>query len=249
MRAEAVERALMRLARGGAVLAVYGDGGGYGVFPHGDRRRRPTARIAGADVRALLSEGALEERGGDGFVLSAAGAARARREAARTAESYLAQHAAIEDRDLVSHDGAMRRARALAPSTVIRRLSALRDNRGQPWLSAAEIAAAGHLRAHWEAGQAGLLRGSDLTAAPMGAVARGPSNAAERMLAARCDARRQTAEALDALAQPLRRVVESVCLREEGLEMLERAEGWPARSGKLALKMGLAQLAQGMLSR
>jgi Domain of unknown function (DUF6456) len=32
-------------------------------------------------------------------------------------------------------------------------------------------------------------------------------------------------------------------LHEEGLEALERSEGWPARSGKIALKLGLAQLA------
>src|SRR5215470_7050216 len=109
MSAELVERALLRLARGGAVLAAHGDRDGYGVFPHGDRRRRPIARIAGADVRALRSEGALEARGDDSFVLSAAGLARVRREAASAAESYLAQHAAIEDRELVSQSGVMRR--------------------------------------------------------------------------------------------------------------------------------------------
>jgi hypothetical protein len=38
-------------------------------------------------------------------------------------------------------------------------------------------------------------------------------------------------------------VVERVCLCEEGLDALERSEGWPARSGKIALKLGLAQLA------
>jgi hypothetical protein len=57
------------------------------------------------------------------------------------------------------------------------------------------------------------------------------------------DARKRVAVALDALAPPLRRVVERVCLHEDGLEALERAEGWPARSGKLALKLALAQLA------
>ncbi len=62
-------------------------------------------------------------------------------------------------------------------------------------------------------------------------------------MSAGCDARRRVAVALDGLAPPLRRVVERVCLREEGLEALERSEGWPARSGKIALKLGLAQLA------
>ncbi len=77
----------------------------------------------------------------------------------------------------------------------------------------------------------------------MGAAARGPGNAQEMAMAKRCDARRRVGDALARLAQPLRRIVERVCLFEEGLEALERAEGWPARSGKLALKLGLAQLA------
>jgi hypothetical protein len=64
-------------------------------------------------------------------------------------------------------------------------------------------------------------------------------------MAAQCDARQRVADALGRLAAPLRAVVERVCLREEGLEALERAEAWPARSGKLALKLALAQLAAG----
>jgi hypothetical protein len=64
-----------------------------------------------------------------------------------------------------------------------------------------------------------------------------------------CDARRMVEDALNGLAQPLRRAVERVCLWEEGIETLERGEGWPARSGKIALKLGLAQLALGGLPR
>ena len=72
---------------------------------------------------------------------------------------------------------------------------------------------------------------------------RAARRAALAAVEARCDAQRRANEALAALAAPLRRVVERVCLYEEGLEALERAEGWPARSGKIALKLGLAQLA------
>ena len=65
-------------------------------------------------------------------------------------------------------------------------------------------------------------------------------------MARRCDAGERMARALAKLALPLHRVVERVCLHDDGLEALERAEGWPNRSGKLALKFGLAQLAAGM---
>ena len=68
------------------------------------------------------------------------------------------------------------------------------------------------------------------------------AGAAQR-IGAQCDARRRVARALPALAPQLRRAVEMACLREGGLETLERTEGWPARSGNLALKLALAQLA------
>jgi hypothetical protein len=248
MSGPSVERALLKLAAAGAVLAEEGRRrGGYGVFPRGDRRRRPTARLDRATVRALQADGALEAQGG-GFVLSAAGLARVRRGSAAENEAYIAQHAEIVDRSVVVADGMLRRARAIASSTLLRRLVALRDNDGAPWLSAEEIDAAERLRAYWESGQAGLVRGSDWTAPPMGGSPRGAGNAQEAALARRCDARRRLGKALDALAAPLRRVVERVCLHEDGLEALERSHGWPARSGKLALKLGLAQLAAAMLS-
>ena len=247
MNPHTIARALLRLATHGAVLAKLERGAGFGVFPRGDRRRRPTARLDEASVRQLLAEGVIEALG-DAFVLSIAGRARVRREAATGEEGYLAQHEEIVDRDLIDSDGTIRRARGVAPSAVIRRLGAMRGADGAPWLSAEEIAAAERLRLHWEVGQVGLTRGSDLTAPPVGSAPRGLSNAQEVALAARCDARRRVEEALAALSPPLRRVVERVCFNEDGLETLERANGWPARSGKVALKLGLAQLACGVLS-
>jgi hypothetical protein len=246
MKPHAIARALLRLATHGAELAKL-DRAGYGVFPHGDRRRRPTARLTDAAVRQLEADGVIELLG-DIFVLSVAGRARVRRDAATGEEGYLAQHEIVADRHVIEGDCDVRRVRAVAPSAVIKRLTALRGADGTPWLSGAEISAAERLRAYWEAGQEGLVRGSDWTAPPMGNSRRGPSTAQERALAARCDARRRTAEALEALAPPLRRVVERVCFNEDGLETLERAHGWPARSGKVALKLGLAQLACGALS-
>lgn len=245
-----VQRALTRLACAGAVLAPVGEGV-FGVLPRGDRRRRPLAKIVATDVRALQAEGILEQHGSNGFTLSDAGRARLRREGALRDgalrdEAFLAQHAPLIARAAIDADGDVRAVRGIALSTVIARLAALRDASDKPWLTGAEIAAAQTLRADWQAAQSGLTRGSDWSAPPMGGGARGPGNVQERAQAARCDARRRLADALDGLAQPLRRVVERVCLREDGLEALERAEGWPARSGKLALKLGLAQLAQAL---
>lgn len=243
-----VARVLERLSAPGAVLARVRAGEGYGVYPHGDMRRRPLARLSSQETQRLVSDGTIVASG-EGFALSRAGRARLRREDASDGEGFAAQHVVLETREVVDVDGDVRQVRGVALSTVVRRLASLRDGGGKPWLDAHEIAAAERLRADWEAGQAGLVRGSDWSAAPMSRGSRGVGNAHERALAARCDAGRRVADALHALAQPLRTVVERVCLLEDGIEALERASNWPARSGKLALKLGLAQLAVAMARR
>jgi hypothetical protein len=240
MSARGVERALARLCAPNAVLAPERAGAGFGVYPNGDRRRRPIVRLSAAEVRSLEASGAISNVD-EGFAITDAGRARARREASRDDEAFAAQHRPIVDRAVMDGEGAARSVRGFEIDGVIRRLAGLRDASGSAWLNASEIAAAARLRSDWERGERGLVRGSDWSAPPKGSAARGPDGA----MVAHCDARKRVAEALDRLAPPLRRIVERVCLREEGLETLERAESWPVRSGKLALKLALAQLAAG----
>jgi hypothetical protein len=240
-----VDRVLARLARPGAILAADARGRGFGVFAMGDRRRRPLIRVAVAEVRELEAEGAITRDAElDGFVLSSAGEARLARAAAASAgEAFVAQHRRVVARMVMDRDGERRTVRGHDPCESLRKLAALRDASGGSWFSAAELRAAERLRSDWELGQIGIVRGSDLAAPPKGSASRGAGNKAEHLLGARCDARRRVAEALESLAPPLRRAVEAVCLAEEGLEAFERMEAWPPRSGKLALKFGLAQLA------
>ncbi|MBL8548403.1 MAG: hypothetical protein JNJ73_00355 [Hyphomonadaceae bacterium] len=241
--ADPVGRALGRLAGPGmALMEALGGRGGFGVFPGGDRRRRPLARLTGEQVRALEADGALTRRDGGGFVLSAAGAARAARIAANPDERFLAQHGPLVERPVMAPDGAIRSARGYFPHPVVLRLERMRDGEGAPWFSREEIAAARCLRADWEAGQAGLLPGSDWTAAPRSAQARGPGNGREGAMAAGMDARARVNASLGRLCVQQRRIVEALCLNEMGLEEFETAERWPARSGKIALKLALAQL-------
>ena len=243
MSARRVERALARLAASDAALALDRGGPGYGVYIGKDRRRRPILRLTASEVRALEADGAIVRDGDGALRASAAGRSRVKRESAAPGESFIGQHADVIDRAVVRPDGGLAAVRGVDPNAHMRKLSALRCPAGGAWLSEAELAAAQRLRDDWAASEAGLIRGSDWSAPPLGASARGPVNAQEAALARRCDARRRMADALDKLAPPLRRVVERVCLHEDGLETLERAEAWPARSGKVALKLGLAQLA------
>lgn len=239
----AVQRALSLLAAPGAVLAPSRNGKAFAVYPRGDRRRRPSVQISAGEAAQLASEGAIAADGAGGFAITAAGRARARRDANLPSEAFAAQHGAIEQRHVADDDCTLRAVRGVSQSAVVARLASLKDAQGRAWLDSDELRAAQMLRSDWEAQQEGLLRGSDWSAAPQGANARGPANAQERRLAERCDRRRRFAHAMDSLAPPLWRALHTVCIREEGLEALERAEAWPARSAKLALKLGLAQLA------
>jgi hypothetical protein len=236
-------RVLMRLAKG-AVLGPIGEGREFGVFPRGDRRRRPLARVSRRLVQTMVSDGAIVASGGDAmYGLTAAGMARLTRETAAPSDAYAAQHAPIVARPTIAADGALGGARGHDPNAAMKRLAALRDQSGKPWFTAAELAVAERLRADWLAGEIGMLRGSDWAAPPQSRVSRGPGSAAESAMIRCCDARARAAAAMASLAGPLRRAVELVCLQDAGFEALERALGWPARSGKLALKLALAQLA------
>lgn len=232
-----LNRALAALARPGAMLAPHRDK--FGVFPNGDRRRRPQASLTAVQTRALESDGALQ-RHGDSYVLTPAGARRAVRTEARDGEQFLAQHTRIADRARINTDGMVEAVRA-AESGALARLAALRNPGGAPWLAPEELRAARRLRDVWLAGQIGLVRGSDWSAPPRGSTARAAKG--EDRLIASVDARRRVEEALARLAPSLRRVAERVCLQEAAFEEIEAAEAWPPRTAKLALKLALAQLA------
>jgi hypothetical protein len=241
MSERSMARALERLAARNGVLAPERGGASYGVIANGDRRRRPLIRLGAAEVRELAAEGALTPADDGGYVLTEAGRARVARERAAPMEAYAAQHRPIIDRPVMDGDGDVRIARGYEADRVLRRLSLLRDNAGRPWLDGAELNAAARLKADWDRSGINTVRGSDWTAPPKGSAAR--AGGMDGLLAAHCDARRHVNDALAKLAAPLRSVVERLVLREEGLEALERAEAWPIRSGKLALKLALAQLA------
>jgi hypothetical protein len=240
----AVARALVRLASPRAVLAPLPGGRGFGLFFGTDRRRRPLQRLTAGQIKQLEAEGAIVRDGqGAVFRLTAAGTARAARAAAAPGEAFFAQHGSVIDRVVMDPTGEMRKARGYSPFQALLRLARLRDAQGAPWLAPHEMAAAKRLRADWEAGQAGLMPGSDWTALPRSPNARGPGNAREGALAVGLDARARLERELSLLAPPLRRIVEALCLHEVGLEEFEKSKRWPARSAKIALKLALAQLA------
>lgn len=235
-------KALARLAQSDAVLAPLRDRAGHGVLARGDRRRRPAAVLRPEDVHALAAEGAICPSGiAQCWLLSGPGRARVRRDAAE-AHPFLEQHAPVVPRPVIEADGEIRYARGTDPGGPVARLLRLTAD-GAGFFSGREIAAARQIWSDFEGGQRGLLRGSDLEAAPKSGAARGPGSGQEAAMLAGLAARDSVREALEALPRPFAAAVRAFCLDETGLEALERQSRWPARSGKVVLKLALELLA------
>lgn len=169
---------------------------------------------------------------------------RSAREQAAPEEAYRAQHGALINRAVVDADGRVRTVRGAEPFPALARLARLKTEAGAPFFDARELSAAAALRAAFERGQIGLVAGIDWRAPPRGSGPRGPG-AVEARAAQGAEARVVVERALCGLATPLAQLVRAVCLEDQGLEQVERRRGWPARSGKVALKLALAQLARG----
>ncbi|MBL8560051.1 MAG: hypothetical protein JNM47_15105 [Hyphomonadaceae bacterium] len=234
------QRALARLGLKGALLAPERTGRMLGVFPKGDRRRRPLARLSREDVRALLADGALAPAGfADTYRLTPAGAVRTLREKAER-EPWRVQHGDLEERLVMADDGVMRAVWGEPRDGAFARITKVVE---KGFFERREIAAAQRLQEDWERGQFGLSAGSDWTAPPFGSAARGAGGAQERALASAIDARRRVERALGGLPVSLASAVRAACLEGSGLADLERARRWPTLSGKRVLKLGLALLA------
>ncbi len=241
-----VRRALTRLAQPGALLAV---GGGFrervfGVFADGDRRQRPLARLEMQEVRGLERDGVLR-RDGDrgGFVLTEAGLARVRRrEMAAGEDAFQAQHR-VHGRKAVPDDAGGVQAvtvnRAESPLMWLKR----RGSDGQAFVSEREFCAGERLRRDHALSVRPARVTMDWSGAPAVGGRRAPGASPLAAGETAAAARQRVEAALAALGPGLDHVVRAVCCDERGLDAVERAMSWPRRSAKLALKLGLARLA------
>lgn len=237
-------RALARLARAGALLAPDRNGRFMGVFPKGDRRRKPLARLSREEVRTLLFEGAIAPAAfADTYRLSPAGEARVARDAAARDplnDPWRAQHGQLVERFIMADDGVMRTARGVPLNGPFGKITHVA---GKGFFSPREIEAARRLYDDWERAQHGLVAGSDWSAPPRGSTARSSGGAQEHAMVSAIDARRRVEKALGSLPMSLASAVRAACLEGSGLADLERARRWPSLSGKRVLKLGLELLA------
>ena len=142
-------------------------------------------------------------------------------------------------RGVVDGDGVVRSHRANLTGSAIAWLSRRRDVDGQPFIDAAERAAAERLEIDAGAAVAGpslTMRWDALPRCGGGSAVR--AEPGERTLSAG-----RRVEAALAACGPARQMVEHVCIRASSLQAAEQALGLRRRDGKVLLKRGLQALA------
>lgn len=233
------------LARRGAMMRRGADG--VGVIEHTDRRRQGEL-IAPHEFLGMLDAGWIRAVGADLFVITRRGATalrnhlnrpEAKRHESSPAQVSRARQAGQSHAQPAATPGYNSRESPLAW------LRQRRDKAGQPLISAIEFEAGERLRADFEKGQMTprVTASWDAGAAPS-KQARGAPGAGMEMADIVVAARQRVELALKAVGPELSGMLLDVCCFLKGVEQAERNGGWPQRSGKVVLRLGLAHLAR-----
>ncbi len=213
-----------------------------------DRRRSRRPAEADPDAIAeLVAADLVAPRPDGGFELTAAGRARLARLAATKAggdiDAFRAQHLALARR------GARRSAKQPETAAVLVNdaesplawLARRKGRDGRPMIEPAQFLAGERLRADFTFAQL-MPRMTVDWASPLaggsGAGAGGPAAMAETVVAAR----QRLKHALDTAGPEFAGLLLDVCCFLKGIEDVERERGWPPRSAKVVLQLGLDRL-------
>lgn len=211
-----------------------------GVFGPGNGSGEPMARFPEAVAEFALRHGWIEKHG-QALRLSHAGGAWLRRQMA-DGDPYREQHQERRETIVSSRGQRVTVDDTESPLGWLRRR---KDRSGKPMISAAQFRAGERLRteytfagmtprvtANWSPSTMG--RRSRRTGAP------GPQDLSDEILAAK----ERVRQALDEVGPDFRGVLIDICCELRGLEEIERARGWPQRSGKVVLGLALNSLAR-----
>lgn len=227
-------RWLRCLGREGAVLKPCADASGrYGIYPRGDRRRRPLARLDETQLREALARGLVSENG-DRIELGADGHAALRRQAGEGA-GHAAQHREMLDKQVLAASGQMQPVKLNVREGALGRWAAHLEPVER---AAGERFCSDHARSTLHQH---TTRNWSLTAS---ARSKGWRGGPETASLAAIAAKDRVMDALAAVGTGMDALLVAVCIREEGMAAIERRFGWAQRSGKTVLKLALQQLAR-----
>jgi hypothetical protein len=228
---KALAGAAGRLAGDGAAVIVAG--------AEGERRLAMPPGLTQALARADLVR--IEA---SAVTVTAAGLAWLRRSLAGGTDPFRAQQGSPSVASIEAPDGGSAAVLKAEDASPLARLAARRGRDGKPLIDAGQRAAGERLRSDFGFAQLGPRVTMDWSGfgGPGGGPGLGRGGAAELSDAVTA-ARERVRRALAALGPELADVALDVCCFEVGLEEIERARGWPARSAKVVLTITLDRLA------
>lgn len=191
-------------------------------------------------VRQDLARWQRGEAGQRTLILSEAGRSYLRRASVDEPEAaFLHQHRETVTATIRTEIG-LRRVRMDAEESPLDWLRRRKDRNGEPMIDKAAYQAGERLRT--DIMLAGLLPGvtARWDAMPTGGGSVSPSEATDRMVAAR----QRIRHAFDAVGSDFSDLLMDLCGFLKGLEQIERERGWPQRSAKIVVRLALARLAE-----
>jgi len=153
-----------------------------------------------------------------------------------------AQHLSLNDRVVDTPTGA-RRVTVDESESPLAWLARRRGRDGRALIAPHQFQAGERLRADFTRAQM-MPRTTADWSSPMASGRRGPSGGVANFTEATMTARQRVNAALEAVGPEFSGLLIDLCCFLKGLEDLERARGWPARSAKVVLQLALDRLAR-----
>jgi hypothetical protein len=207
---------------------------------------RPTASSAEAkDLQQLIAADLLMSVGAATYQITPAGRAHLARAvlagSATQVDPYLAQHLALVERDIVTPQGRSRVTINDAESPLAW-LARRKGRDGQPFIDSVHLQAGERLRGDFTRAQLMPRTTSNWSAAV--AIDGRSTNTAASFTDVVIAARQRVRHALEAVGPEFAGLLLDLCCFLKGLEDIERERGWPPRSAKVVLQLGLDRLAR-----
>jgi hypothetical protein len=157
-------------------------------------------------------------------------------------DAHRAKHLSLDTRTILTDDGATA-VLVNDSESPLAWLARRKGRDGRSMISPHQLIAGEKLRADFTRGNL-APRMTANWAAPTGGRPRGSGSSPSEMTDAMVTSRQRVGQAMEACGPEFSGILMDVCCFLRGLEDVERERGWPARSAKVVLQLGLDRLAR-----